>query len=72
MKCTKKVENSPKKVFQPAFGCGQHPKAGQNTQHMRSVICDKDKQTAILRTKMNRSQNEGSYFQMILGQSTDE
>ena len=21
-----------KKMFQPAFGCAQHPKAGQNTQ----------------------------------------
>ena len=21
-------------MFQPAFGCAQHPKAGQNTQHM--------------------------------------
>ena len=21
-------------VFQPVFGCAQHPKAGQNTQHL--------------------------------------
>ena len=30
------VENSAKKHFnfQPVFGCTQHPKAGQNTQHL--------------------------------------
>ena len=33
LKMKKKVENGSKKVFQPAFGCTQHPKAGQNTQH---------------------------------------
>ena len=26
------VENNPNKVFWPALGCAQHPKAGQNTQ----------------------------------------
>ena len=31
LKLTNKVENSSKKAFQPAFGCGQQPKAGQNT-----------------------------------------
>ena len=30
----KKAENNLKKVFQPAFRWAQHPKAGQNTQHM--------------------------------------
>ena len=30
-KCTKKVENTKNEVFQPAFGCMQHPKAGLNT-----------------------------------------
>ena len=30
----KKVEMARKKVFQPAFGCEQHPKAGQNAQHI--------------------------------------
>ena len=28
----------PKKVFQPAFGCMQHAKAGQNTQQ-RGMKC---------------------------------
>ena len=28
LKLTKKVEHGPKKVFQPAIGCAQHPKAG--------------------------------------------
>ena len=28
----KKIENGWEKLFQPAFGCAQHPKAGQNTQ----------------------------------------
>ena len=31
----KKVENGPQKAFQPAFGCLQHSKAGQNAQHNR-------------------------------------
>ena len=30
---SKNVENGWKKVVQPAFGCAQHPKAGQSTQH---------------------------------------
>ena len=30
----KKVENSWKKVFWPAFGCTQHPKADRNTQQI--------------------------------------
>ena len=34
LKLTKKVEKQLKKMFQPAFGCAQHPKAGQNTQHL--------------------------------------
>ena len=29
---TKNVENGWKKELQPAFGCTQHPKAGQNSQ----------------------------------------
>ena len=29
----KKAWKRPKKVVRPAFGCVQHPKAGQNTQH---------------------------------------
>ena len=33
-KLTKKVENSSKKVVQPAFGCAQHRNAGQNTQQL--------------------------------------
>ena len=37
---TKKVENSWKKVVQPAFGCAQHPKAGRNMQHASSPLCD--------------------------------
>ena len=28
------VELFQNQVFQPAFGCAQHPKAGQNTQQM--------------------------------------
>ena len=27
-----------KKVLQPAFVCAQHPKAGQNTQQLSSLI----------------------------------
>ena len=27
------------KVFWPAFGCAQHPKAGQNTQHTFVSLC---------------------------------
>ena len=27
------------KMFLPAFGCEQHPKAGRNTQHSRSLFC---------------------------------
>ena len=27
-----------KKVFQPAFGCAQHPNAGQNTQQISETI----------------------------------
>ena len=33
LKWTKKVEKQLKKMFRPAFGWAQHPKAGQNTQH---------------------------------------
>ena len=33
LKLTKEVENGQKRVIQPAFGCAQHPKAGQTTQH---------------------------------------
>ena len=33
LKLTRNIENGSKKVFLPAFGCAQHPKAGQNTQH---------------------------------------
>ena len=35
------VENVPNKIFFPAFGCTQHPKAGQNTQQVgnTSSIC---------------------------------
>ena len=32
-KINKKGRKQTKKVFQPAFGCMQHPKAGQNIQH---------------------------------------
>ena len=32
-KWTQKVKNIWKKVFQPGFGCVQHPKAGRNTLH---------------------------------------
>ena len=32
-KTFKKRLNWPKKVFRPAFGYEQHPKAGQNMQH---------------------------------------
>ena len=38
----KKVENGPKKVFRPAFGRMQHPKAGQNTQHTELVMLAKE------------------------------
>ena len=31
----KKVWKWPQNVFQPAFGCEQHPKAGQNTSQLR-------------------------------------
>ena len=31
---SKKLENGPQKLFQPAFRCAQHPKAGQNTQQV--------------------------------------
>ena len=34
---TKKVEKRLRKMFRPALGCTQHPKAGLNTQ--LSVIC---------------------------------
>ena len=34
LKWTKKVEKRLKKMFRPAFGCAQHPKAGRNTQHI--------------------------------------
>ena len=34
LKLTKKVEKRLKKMFQPAFGCAQHPIAGRNTQHI--------------------------------------
>ena len=33
LKLTKKVEKRLKKMFRPAFGWAQHPKAGWNTQH---------------------------------------
>ena len=33
LKRRQKVENGWKKVLQPVFGCAQHLKAGQNTQH---------------------------------------
>ena len=33
-KMNKKGWNRPQKVFQPALGCTQHPKAGQNTQQV--------------------------------------
>ena len=36
----KKGWKRPKKVFQPAFGCAQHPKAGQNTQQMLYLFTD--------------------------------
>ena len=39
LKWTKKVETA-KKVFQPAFGCVQHPKAGQNTKHTSETYSD--------------------------------
>ena len=29
----KRLKTAEKKVFQPDFGCTQHPKAGRNTQH---------------------------------------
>ena len=29
-----KLKRAQKTVFQPDFGCEQHPKAGQNTQQM--------------------------------------
>ena len=28
----KKFENGQRKVFQPEFGCAQHPKSGRNTK----------------------------------------
>ena len=34
LKSTKKFENGWKKVVRPAFGCGQHPKPGRNTQQV--------------------------------------
>ena len=30
------------KMFRPAYGCSQHPKAGQNTQQTKEMI---DRQT---------------------------
>ena len=38
-KPTKKLENG-KKVFWLAFRCAQHPKAGQNTQHIPAFPCN--------------------------------
>ena len=38
LKWRKKVEYGWRKVFWPAFGCAQHPKAGRNTQHECSAI----------------------------------
>ena len=32
------MSKQPKKVVLPAFGCAQHPKAGQNTQHKPSFL----------------------------------
>ena len=32
----KKVENGSKQVFRPAFKCGQHLKAGRNTQQPKT------------------------------------
>ena len=35
-----RLKTTLKKVFQPAFGCAQHPKAGQNTQQLSiSTLC---------------------------------
>ena len=31
------------KMFQPAFGCAQHPKAGRNTQHLLGPDIEKRK-----------------------------
>ena len=39
LKSTKMLENGWKKVVRPAFGCAQHPKAGQNTQHTGHLNC---------------------------------
>ena len=36
LKLNKKIENDWKQVFQ-AFGCKEHPKAGQNKQQMVAV-----------------------------------
>ena len=38
LKWTKKFKNDWNKVVQPAFGCVQHPKAGQNTQQLWSLF----------------------------------
>ena len=41
-KMNEKDKNDPQKVFQPAFGSTQHPKAGQHTQpsinHLRKIL----------------------------------
>ena len=34
------------KMFQPAFGCKQHPKAGQNTQQLTKDVVYRDDITA--------------------------
>ena len=39
LKWTTKVEKRLKKMFRPAFGCAQHPKAGRNTQQPLHHVC---------------------------------
>ena len=52
----KYVEKRLKKMFRPASGCAQHPKAGQNTQ--QSSLCKKILKI-IIRRYLNR------YYSMI-------
>ena len=47
VKMIKKDWKHMKKVFRPAFGCAQHPKAGQNSQHFCHQIFPQIKPTKM-------------------------
>ena len=50
----KKVEKRLKKMFRPAFGCAQHPKAGRNTQQKRT-FCRKRKHGTLSYRESNNA-----------------